>query len=154
MADHENDRSTEPTRRIWQGRGDGLDTPASDQPTGPAARPYRITSQFAALRRPGQLRAWIEAAERVRYWLAQSLAGELADGNGFCWYVVAFALGEVIYLGLPREPWLGAQLAVLTGLLLARAYRRRSGQTHFAVSLAVITGLGCTAGQIQSIRCA
>ncbi len=154
MADHENDRSTEPTRLTRQGRGGGLDTPASD-PSGRSAAPaHRIRSPFAALRRPGRLRTWAEAVEQIRFWLAQSLAGELTDGNGFCWYVVAFALGEVAYLGLPREPWLGAQLAVLAGLLLVLAYRRRLGQTHFAVSLAVMVSLGCTAGQVQSIRCA
>jgi len=46
----------------------------------------------------------------VRDWLAQCYATEMASGNQFSWFVVAFAAGAALYLRLPREPTLCVML--------------------------------------------
>jgi competence protein ComEC len=138
--------------------GDGADGPAR---SAVAARPVVRPDNEEPNRAPrwhvpqsGVLRRAIAGFDIARQWLAQSYLQEIASGNHFAWYVVAFAVGAAIYLILPREPsfWaLSGLLGVCCAVLLAR--RRTAGRV-FGLTICVMVIAGVWAGALKSIRVA
>ena len=136
----------------------GLTVSRSDRRDATTAAPafgHRPRTAPSALRERAQ--AWRRtiagAWSNPEHWIATEIRHELDAGNGFAWCVVAYALGEVLYLSLPHEPslWATMTLSILTAL--AAIVRRHSGHTAVGLSSLALVCLGLVAGQWQAILC-
>lgn len=92
---------------------------------------------------------------RLKVWLADELAAfadEWQEGAKAYWVPIAFALGVVCYLALPREPVLGVSAALCVVFLGCAARLSHRPLMHTAMCALVLFTAGVTAAQIQSQR--